>query len=138
MFYNKQNLSQLAAASFGQTFNITPLQLINAVSAVCNGGYLMKPYVVKKVVDSDGNVVMENEPTVVRQVISEKTSKTMCEMLEKVVGDRNEGTGRNAYVAGYRIAGKTGTSQKVAQEAAENIKEYIVSFIGIAPPTILR
>jgi len=133
VFYNKQNLSQLAAASFGQTFNITPLQLINAVSAVCNGGYLMKPYVVKKVVDSDGNVVMENEPTVVRQVISEKTSKTMCEMLEKVVGDRNEGTGRNAYVAGYRIAGKTGTSQKVAQEAAENIKEYIVSFIGIAP-----
>ncbi|MGI5936570.1 MAG: penicillin-binding transpeptidase domain-containing protein [Oscillospiraceae bacterium] len=133
VFYNEQNLSQLAAASFGQTFNITPVQLITAVSAVCNGGYLMKPYVVKEVVDSDGNIVMKNEPTVVRQVISKETSKTMCEILEKVVGDRNEGTGRNAYVAGYRIAGKTGTSQKVAQEAAENIKEYIVSFIGIVP-----
>ncbi|HHU23329.1 MAG TPA: PASTA domain-containing protein [Clostridiales bacterium] len=133
VFFNEQNLSQLAAASFGQTFNITPLQLITAVSAVCNGGNLMKPYIVGEVIDSEGNIVKKNEPTVVRQVISKETSEIMCKMLEQVVGDRNEGTGRNAYVAGYRIAGKTGTSQKVAQEAAQNIKEYIVSFIGFAP-----
>ena len=132
-FCDSQNLSQLAAASFGQTFNITPLQLITAVSAVCNGGKLMQPYVVKEIREHDGETVTSTEPTVVRQVISEETSKTVCEMLEQVVGDKVEGTGKNAYVAGYRIGGKTGTSEKVAQDAAGGNKEYIVSFLGVAP-----
>jgi len=132
-FENPDNKSQLAAASFGQTFNITPLQLITAVSACTNGGYLMKPYLIKEVLNSDGTSVSKTEPTVVRQVISEETSKTVCSLLEQVVGDKTEGTGKNAYVAGYRIGGKTGTSQKVAQEVRGGEKEYIVSFIGIAP-----
>lgn len=132
-FCNPNSLSQLAAASFGQTFNITPLQLISAVSACVNGGKLMKPYVVKRVTDSDGGLVSEGEPTLLRSVISQETSAKVCEILEKVVCDPVEGTGKNAYVAGYRIGGKTGTSEKVAQEIETGAKEYIVSFIGVAP-----
>ena len=132
-FYDTENLSQLAAASFGQTFTITPLQLITAVSACVNGGYLMKPYVVKSIVNGDGEAVVSNSPTVVRQVVSEQTSATVRQILEQVVGDPVDGTGKNAYVAGYRIGGKTGTSEKVAQDAAGGAKEYIVSFIGFAP-----
>ncbi len=132
-FYDSENLSQLASASFGQTFTITPLQLITAVSACVNGGYLMQPYVVREVTDANGKVISANEPTVVRQVISEETSARVRAILEQVVGDPVDGTGKNAYVAGYRIGGKTGTSEKVAQDAAGGPKEYIVSFIGFAP-----
>lgn len=123
---------ELAIASFGQRFKVTPIQLITAVSAVANGGNLMKPYVVREVLDEDGNVVSETEPTVVRQVISEKTSKTLCEMLEQVVA---KGSGRNAYVAGYRVAGKTGTSQKmdIVDENGQEIGLRIASFVGFAP-----
>jgi stage V sporulation protein D (sporulation-specific penicillin-binding protein) len=132
-FCNPLNKTQLAAASFGQTFNITPLQLITAVSACVNGGYLMQPYVVRELTDSSGNVVYSRQPTVVRQVISEDTSKEVCKILEKVVSDPVDGTGKNAYVAGYRIGGKTGTSTKTTKEVATGQKEYIVSFIGFAP-----
>ena len=132
-FCSPRNLSQLAAASFGQTFTITPLQLITAVSACVNGGRLMQPYVVRELRDEDGQVVFEREPTLVRRVISEQTSETVREILEKVVGDPEDGTGRNAAVAGYRIGGKTGTSEKVSLEAQTGAKEYIVSFIGFAP-----
>ncbi len=128
IFTDKKNLSQLAAASFGQTFNITPIQLITAVSAVANGGYLMQPYIVQKVLDSEGNIKSSFEPTVVRQVISEETSKKVCAILESVVSGK-EGTGKNAYVAGYRVAGKTGTSEKVGQDS----EDYMVSFVGFAP-----
>ncbi len=132
-FENPDNLSQLAAASFGQTFTITPLQLITAVSACVNGGNLMQPYVVSSVTDSEGSVISAREPTVVRQVISEETSAEVCKILEQVVSDSTEGTGKNAYVAGYRIGGKTGTSEKVAQSLETGEQEYIVSFIGFAP-----
>ena len=131
VFCNPENLSQLAAASFGQTFNITPLQLITAVSACVNGGYLMQPYLVQSTTSPDG-AVTEHDGTPVRQVISEETSAKVRQILEQVVGDSTEGTGRNAYVAGYRIGGKTGTSTKTTEEIAGN-KEYIVSFIGFAP-----
>ena len=131
VFCNPENLSQLAAASFGQTFNITPLQLITAVSACVNGGYLMQPYLVQSITSPDG-AVTEHSGEAVRQVISEETSAKVREILEQVVGDSAEGTGRNAYVAGYRIGGKTGTSTKTTEEIAGN-KEYIVSFIGFAP-----
>ena len=131
VFCNPENLSQLAAASFGQTFNITPLQLITAVSACVNGGYLMQPYLVQSTTSPDGTVT-EHDSTPVRQVISEETSVKVRQILEQVVGDSTEGTGRNAYVAGYRIGGKTGTSTKTTEEIAGN-KEYIVSFIGFAP-----
>lgn len=127
---DKNNLSSLAAASFGQTFNITPIQLITAISAAVNGGNLMEPYVVSQVVSAEGETVYSHEPTVVRQVISEETSARVREILESVVGDSTEGTGKNAAVTGYRIGGKTGTSEKVGQQIED---EYIVSFVGFAP-----
>ena len=132
-FCSEKNLSQLAAASFGQTFTITPLQLITAVSACVNGGRLMKPYVVRQMLNSDGTTAYEREPCLVRQVISAETSEKVRLILEQVVGDSRDGTGRNAAVPGYRIGGKTGTSEKVSLEAQTGEKEYIVSFIGFAP-----
>lgn len=130
VFFDAENQSQLASASFGQTFNITPLQMITAYSAAVNGGYLMEPYVVTSITDEEGDAVFVHEDTVVRQVISEETSAVVREILESVVSD---GTGGNAAVAGYRIGGKTGTSEKVAQDAAGGEKEYMVSFCGFAP-----
>lgn len=126
--YNEKNMKtiDLATSSFGQGFTITPLQMINAMSAVANGGYLMKPYIIKQVIDSSGNVVKNVEPTVIRQVISEETSKTMRTILEGVV---SQGGGKNAYVSGYRIAGKTGTSEKLPRGS----QQYIASFVGFAP-----
>lgn len=132
VFCNPENLSQLAAASFGQTFNITPIQLITAVSACVNGGRLMQPHLVQSVEDPQGNLVSQTEPQVVRQVVSEETSASVRRILEQVVSDQTEGTGHNAYVAGYRIGGKTGTSTKTTKEISGE-KEYIVSFIGFAP-----
>ena len=133
VFCSEKNLSQLAAASFGQTFTITPLQLITAVSAAVNGGKLYQPYVVSRLIDGDGQVTYEREPRLVRQVISEETSQQVRTILEQVVGDPKDGTGHNAAVAGYRIGGKTGTSEKVSLEAQTGQKEYIVSFLGFAP-----
>lgn len=132
-FCNEKNQSQLAAASFGQTFTITPLQLITAVSACVNGGRLMRPYLVSEIRSPDGGTLVRRESESVRQVISPETSETVRGILEQVVGDPKEGTGKNAAVAGYRIGGKTGTSEKVSLEAATGQKEYIVSFLGFAP-----
>jgi stage V sporulation protein D (sporulation-specific penicillin-binding protein) len=131
-FVNPNNVNSLAVASFGQTFTITPLQLITAVSACVNGGYLMQPYMVEQIVDNEGNVISKTEPTVIRQVLSEDTSRRLNVMLEQVVGGA-EGTGRNAAVAGYRIGGKTGTSNNTVMEALTGTTEYIVSFVGVAP-----
>jgi stage V sporulation protein D (sporulation-specific penicillin-binding protein) len=88
---------------------------------------------VQEIKDPEGNIVSEKEPTVVRQVISKETSAEVCKILEAVVGDQKQGTGRNAYVAGYRIGGKTGTSENVSHEVETGEKKYIVSFIGFAP-----
>ena len=121
---------QLATASFGQRFQTTPLQLIRAVAAAVNGGYLYTPYVVQSVTDGEGNVIEETEPTVVRQVISEETSAQVAKILENVVDGCITGTGltgKNAYAAGYRIGGKTGSSQTLVED------ETIVSFVGFAP-----
>lgn len=122
----------LASASFGQTFNVTPIQMITAVSAAVNGGYLMEPYIVKEMRNADGEVVYSREPTVVRQVISEETSALVASILESVVADEG-GTGSNAYVPGYRVGGKTGTTTKTALERQTGVREYMVSFCGIAP-----
>ncbi len=128
IFHDPSNFKEidLATSSFGQSFNVTPLQMITMVSAVANGGKLMKPHLVKQLVDSSQNVVEEFKPQVVRQVISEQTSKTMCEILESVV---SVGGGKNAYLAGYRIAGKTGTSEKQPRGSGK----YVASFVGFAP-----
>ncbi len=120
------NEVELATASFGQGPTVTPLQLVAAVGAVANDGKLMKPHLVKELVNDDGQTISTIEPTVVRQVISEQTSDTMCTLLESVV---NEGSGQNAYVKGYRMAGKTGTSEKIPRGNGK----YVSSFLGFAP-----
>ena len=129
---DKWGTASLTSASFGQTFKLTPLQLVRAISSVVNGGYLMEPYMVSEIVDAKGNTVYKQEPTVIRQVISEETSKIMCQLLESVVTD---GTAKNASVAGFSIGGKTGTSEKidVLDENGQPTLDKIVSFVGIAP-----
>ena len=128
----KWGTASLTSASFGQTFKLTPLQLVRAISAVVNGGYLMEPYIVSEVLDAKGNTVLKQEPTVMRQVISAETSKIMCTLMESVV---TEGTAKNAAVAGYSIGGKTGTSEKidVLDENGKPTLDKIVSFVGVAP-----
>lgn len=117
---------ELATSSFGQGFTVTPLQMVRAVSAVVNGGYLMEPHIVKAYTDSEGNITESVDPVVVRRVISEETSATMRDILERVV---SEGGGSKAYVKGYRIGGKTGTSEKQPR----NSGLYVASFVGFAP-----
>jgi len=121
--------SDLARMGFGQSVAITPLGLINAVSAVANGGNLMQPYFVKKIYNNSGVSLYEKQPTLIREVVSSSVSEAINSMLEKVV---NGGGGKRAMVAGYSIAGKTGTAQKYANGAiAEG--QYVASFIGYAP-----
>ena len=127
VFVSDSGYTELATASFGQRFTTTPIQLITALSAVINGGHLMEPYVVQSVTDSDGNVVSYHEPQEVRQVISQETSDLVRSYMESVVNDPG-GTGKNAKVAGYRIGGKTGSSQTL-----DSTDHIIVSFVGFAP-----
>ena len=107
------NEVSLATASFGQRFTVTPLQELNMVCAIVDDGKLKQPYVVKQVLNADGSVQSTTETTVVRQVISEETSAYMREAMEQVVAS---GTGKNAYVSGYRIGGKTATSEILQEE----------------------
>ncbi|MCQ4923845.1 penicillin-binding transpeptidase domain-containing protein [Tissierella carlieri] len=119
----------LATISYGHGIAVTPLQLINAVSSIANGGNLMKPRLVKELIDDEGKIVETFEPEIKRKVISESTSKTILEMLEHVV---SEGTGTNAYIPGFRVGGKTGTAQKIIDGGYAPGK-YIGSFVGVAP-----
>ncbi len=116
---------ELATISFGQRFEITPLQLVTAVSAIANGGTLVKPKVVKKIVDSQTGEITEVETQTKGTAISKETTEKVLSMMESVV---SEGTGKNAKVAGYRIGGKTGTS-----EDGVNTNKYVTSFLGVAP-----
>ena len=129
---DKWGTASLTSGSFGQTFKITPLQLVRAVAAVVNGGYLMEPYIVSEIIDADGNTLLKQEATVLGHPISEKTSSVMCAMIESVV---TEGTAKNAAVTGYRVGGKTGTSEKidVFDENGQRVRDKIVSFVGLAP-----
>ena len=120
----------LARIGFGQSIAVTPLQLATAACTVVNGGNLMKPYLVKRFEDSEGKVIKDFEPELVRQVISEDTSAKMREILESVVTD---GSGKNCYIEGYRIGGKTGTAQKYDDEGNVLQDKHIASFIGFAP-----
>ena len=121
---------ELSSAAFGQTNSLTPIQVCTGLCAVANGGKLVTPYLVSSIVDSDGKTVKKTEPKVVRQVISEETSKTVREMMKAVV---DNGTGKNGYVAGYRVGGKTGTSTKLGESKEGEGDKYIVSFGAIAP-----
>lgn len=116
-----------ASMSFGQGLNITPLQMISAISAVANDGVLMKPRIVKQVTNTDTGSVTTIEPTEVRQVISKETAETVCSMMESVVVN---GTGGNGSVTGYTIGGKTGTSEVLQNTSKKN---YVASFVAISP-----
>ena len=126
IFTSEIGLSSLAVYSFGQTFKVTPIRMISSFASVINGGHLVTPYVVQSASDGDGSTLYYHETEEVRQVLSEETSALMRTMLESVV---SQGTGKNAYQAGYRIGGKTGTSEKRDEEG----DDVIVSFMGFAP-----
>ena len=117
---------ELASCSFGQSNAITPLQMITAFSACVNGGYLVQPYVVQQILDSSGNIVEDHDAVVKRQVISQEISATMRDILEQVVETSN---GQNAYVAGFRLGGKSGTAEKLNGKEGE----YVASFCAFAP-----
>lgn len=125
LYYTEDELGpvELASASFGQTSAITPIQLITAVCAAVNGGYLVQPHLLKEVLDQDGNVVQTTSTEVKRQVISEETSELIRTCMEEMVKQN-----KTAYVKGYRIGGKSGTSQKANQS-----EEHVSSFVGFGP-----
>ncbi|WP_235070706.1 stage V sporulation protein D [Turicibacter sp. TJ11] len=132
IIFNPDNIGnvELATSSFGQGNSVTPIQLVTAVSAAVNGGNLMQPYIVKRMIHPYTNEILyEREPSVKRRVISEETSETMRYALEMVGA---QGSGKGAYIDGYRVGGKTGTAQK-AKDGAYISGEYILSFVGIAP-----
>lgn len=117
---------ELATMSFGQSFQITPLQLLRAVSAIVNGGYLVTPHLGDKIIDDNGNTIKEFQYEKGEQIISAKTSETMKMILESVV---SEGSGNKTYIPGYRIGGKTATSEKLPRRSGK----YIASFLAFAP-----
>ncbi len=121
----------LVTASFGQGVAVTPLQLVSAYAALANDGVFMRPYVVQEVLNADGKVVMANSPQRLWQVVRSDTAHRLLQLLEKVV--EKEGTGWRARIAGVRVAGKTGTSQKVNQNGGYSAHGRIASFIGIVP-----
>ncbi len=128
LIYSKAQLNvvELATSSFGQGFNCTPIQVVNAFAAVINGGKLMKPYVVSQVIDANGNLVKENTPKVQRKVISQETSDMVRRYLKTVV---DTGTGKKAKIEGYAIGGKTGT----AQQAVRVDEQYTITFMAFLP-----
>lgn len=127
---DKMTKVDLASTSFGQTFRISPIQLLTATCAIANGGNLMVPYLVGSVVDSEGNIVSQTEPTVKRKVISAETAEKVRNMMVEVVSNER-GTGRNAYIDGYRVAGKTASAQKLDDNAENEV--YVASFVCFAP-----
>ncbi len=136
-YYTKNQLGevQLASSAFGQAMAVTPLQVCTAISAAVNGGYLVTPHVVDKITDQNGNVVEEIGANVRRQVISESASETIRQIMEYEVGDGStSGGGSNAYVAGYRIGGKSGTSEQLNMERrADGDYKKVASFAAVLP-----
>ncbi|MCL1903868.1 MAG: penicillin-binding transpeptidase domain-containing protein [Oscillospiraceae bacterium] len=127
---NEMSLVDLATSSFGQTNKITPLQMISAFASCINGGYLVTPHVVDKITDNDGNIVKSNDTGAKRQILSKETSNQMRHILEEVV---NANGGSNAYMSGYRIGGKSGTSQKLDEYPEDDSMRYVASFCAFSP-----
>ena len=136
-YYTKNQLGEveLASSAFGQAMAVTPLQVCTAISAAVNGGYLVTPHVVDKITDQNGNVVEEVGANVRRQVISKSASETIRQIMEYEVGDGStSGGGSNAYVAGYRIGGKSGTSEQLNMERrADGDYKKVASFAAVLP-----
>lgn len=131
LMYDKDQIGpvELATSSFGQSFNVTPIQMISSFSAVINGGNVLEPYIVKQIINDDNRVTYEKETTILRKVISKETSDLVKQYLRAVV---NEGTAKKAKIKGYDIGGKTGTAQKVEKGKRVDDK-YVVSFVGAVP-----
>lgn len=136
LYHSEQELelvaSNLAVESFGQNFSITPVHMITAAATIANGGYLVTPHVMDRIVDQEGNIVKTADTSYRRQVVSQETCDVIIDVLQQNV---EEGTATGGYVAGYRVCGKTGTSEKVAQHNEDPSKpmEYIASYCGFAP-----
>ena len=120
----------IATMAIGQGIAVTPIQVLRAICAIANGGELLQPYIVKKIVAPDGTVIKEGQKHVVRNVITEQVARQMRDMMEKVV---SEGGGKPAAIKGYRIAGKTGTAEKLAEGGGYAAGQYIASFVGFVP-----
>lgn len=127
---DKLNPVELATSSFGQSNTVTPIQMITAVAAVANGGYLVQPHVVSQIIDDNGNIIKTADTSPKRQVISNDTSKRMAAILQQ---NATTGTAKNGYLPGYRVGGKTGTSQKTDVKLKTGKDEYIASYCGFAP-----
>ena len=123
------NIVDLASAAYGQCNKVTAMELVTAYSAAINGGYMVTPHVVDHVVDSNGNIVLQNEAEVKRQIVSEETSAIVREQLEAVV---NNNPSHNAYIQGYRIGGKSGTAEKLDTSTADD-RQYVASYCCFAP-----
>ena len=129
---NQMTDLDLAIYAFGQNFNITPIQHIVAIAAVANGGYLLEPYLVEQITDTEGNITYQHETEIKRQVISKDVCDKLAVILEE--GVSGDGGAKNVYVAGYKIAAKTGTSEKKGDEIrVDNVKPYICSCVAFAP-----
>ena len=120
----------VATMAIGQGIAVTPIQVLRAICAIANGGELLKPYIIKKIVAPDGSVIQEGQKQVVRNVITPEVAAQMRAMMEKVV---SEGGGKTAAIKGYRIAGKTGTAEKLAEGGGYAAGKYIASFVGFVP-----
>ncbi|MDO4920403.1 MAG: penicillin-binding transpeptidase domain-containing protein [Phascolarctobacterium sp.] len=120
----------VATMAIGQGVAVTPIQVLRAICAIANGGELLQPYIVKKIVAPDGTVISEGQKHVVRNVITPQVARQMRDMMEKVV---SEGGGKPAAIKGYRIAGKTGTAEKLAEGGGYAAGQYIASFVGFVP-----
>ena len=127
--FNQVKNVEVANIGFGQGIAVTPIQMVMGVSAIANGGSLLRPYLVKKIVSPGGKVVLENKRQVIREVVSKETSEIMRDLMRSVV---TNGSGVRAYLDGLRVAGKTGTAQKVVQ-GRRGYSQLIASFIGFAP-----
>ena len=127
---NRWSALSLPTLSFGQEIGVTALQMTAAVAAVANGGYLMKPTIVRQIEDSEGRIVREGRPVAVRRVLDGATAATLTEILRGVVV---KGTGHRAAIAGYAVAGKTGTAQKVEAGGKYSMIDHVASFVGFVP-----
>ena len=132
ILYNPKDMvpSDVATMAIGQGIAVTPLQMLRAICAIANGGSLVKPYIVKKVTSPDGKVLQEGKTEVVRTVITPEVAEEMRTMMEKVV---SEGGGKTAQIKGYKIAGKTGTAEKLSPKGGYIPGVYIASFVGFVP-----
>lgn len=127
---DQYGIVELSSASFGQTNSLTPIQVCTGLCAIANGGKLLQPYLVSSIADANGNTVKKTQTKEIRQVISADTSEKVRKMMKSVV---DNGTGKNGYVAGYSVGGKTGTSTKLGESKNGEGDKYIVSFGAIAP-----